>query len=158
MKRAAIFLLLAGVLSAAEANAQSVLGRINDDGFIVLSGDVDLLGVHVTSANGNLIPIPGDVASPFNVLLRNTAEEVVLGSVGKSNAISLEDDLVLNIGYQTTGIFDLEGNWGGPLDGQQGDILFSSPTPTVPEPSTGLLGMASMAALLMARCRREHTR
>ena len=155
IRASSIFLLLAGILSATYVQAQSVSGSVNGDGFIVLSGDVALLALELKSPRGHLIPIADDNPSPFELLLSNTEEEVFLGIVGAENAISIDGGLVLNVGYDTSGTFDLQAEWGGPIEGQEGLVSFETPGPLVPEPSTGFLATAALTGLLVVQNRRR---
>ncbi len=158
------FILTLGILSAllpASASGQTVSGTVNEDGFVVVSGTgVDLIGIDLQSPGGFLIPVPDAAqgqAAPFEVLVINTPNEILYGSIGINNAVTLDGDLVLSAGYDggNSDIFDLVASWGGPLDGQEGPISLTAPsTPSIPEPSAGLLASVAFLSLLSLRVRR----
>lgn len=135
------------------ASAQTISGTVNEDGFVVLSGMVDLLALDVRSANGNLLPLPDGNPAPFDFVVENSAERVLLGSVGQTNAVPLQGELVLPVGYDLNGEFDLIGFWGGPLDDQEGEIQFSAPV--VPEPSGLAVSMIAFVLVMRMRSRRS---
>lgn len=158
MNRTVIFFCF-GFLSAlfsASVSAQTVSGTVNDDGLIVISGTLDLIGIDLHSPGGYLIPVSSGEADPFDVLVTNSPKEVLFGSVGVSNALSLDGELVLAAGYDGGDVFDLFGSWGGPLDGQEGSIAFTAPSvPAVPEPGAGFLATVCLLSLLSLRGRRS---
>lgn len=148
-----------GILSilSSSVSAQTITGTVNEDMFIVISGTVDLLGVDVQSPGGHIIPVPGGVPDPFDVLVTNTPNEVLFGSVGISNAVTLDGELVLGAQYDGGEVFDLIGSWGGPANGQEGPITFTQTAfPTIPEPNAGLLASFGLLSLLAIRTRRAN--
>lgn len=145
--------LAASFLCCQNLQAQSVTGTVNEDGFIVLSGELDLLGIEIASPSGSLIPKPDDNPHPFSVMVSNTSEKLLIGSIGTDNAISLSGDLILDVGYDPMGEFDLVGSWGGPLEGDEGSILFA-PQVQVPEPSSNVMAVLAVASLLATRRRK----
>lgn len=114
--------------------AVPVVADINEDGFVVISGQGELLGVEFNSAEGNLVPVPGvSVAgessgeaqtqtAPFDFALSNTSESVTLFNLTNtfdaadgSGAVMLDGELVLPIGYLGTPAearSDLQAWWG----------------------------------------------
>jgi len=144
------FAIFSALLSSS-VSAQTVTGFVNDDGFIVISGQLDLIGIDVQSPGGHLIPVPNENVDPFGVLLTNTTNQVIVGSLG--DPFALDGEVVLGAGYDGGGVFDLVGTWGGTLD--EGPISFASPSvPTIPEPNAGLLASVGLLSLLTLRVRR----
>lgn len=159
MNRTPLILFFCGIVSS-NLGAQTVTGTINDDGFIVVSGDsVELFGVDLISEGGFLVPIEGNDASPFGFLLQNSAKQITYATLGEP--LKLNGDLVLSAGYKNGPGFDgdLTGEWGGPvLDGVVSFVAPASetlvPVPDVPEPNSGLLALLGVGALLGVRRRR----
>ena len=92
-----------------------VRGTIRSDNRIVLNGSADILGLEFTSQEGLLDG--GTNESPFGFFLSNTPERVTLGVLGAANAVRLDGELTLAVGY--TGddpATDLTASW-GQIDG-----------------------------------------
>lgn len=169
MIRTYITSLFLGLLLAPCAFAQ-ISATLNDDGLIVVSGeDIVLLGLDFTSADGLLVPVSDDDASPFEFLLSNTSNQITFGSLPTA-PVTIAGDVVLGAGY--AGDFDadvasksLVGSWGGLEDGDPLPIRFptappmggggTDPDPVVPEPSAGILAILGLFATGLARRSRD---
>ena len=154
MIRTYITSLFLGLLLAPTLFAQ-VTADVNDDGFIVLSGNEELLGVEFTSAAG-LLSTTGD-ADPFAFFLAEGPEKITFGAL---SAVTIAGDVILNAQYSgDLKDGDLEGTWGGIEDGDPLPIRFptmppsdgggTNPDPVIPEPSTGVL---ALLGLLVSGC------
>ena len=158
MKRTTLTLFLC-LLFAGILPAQNLAGSLNDDGFIVLSGEgLTLVGFELKSAAGLLVPVPEDNADPFQLLLANNTSQIAYAAPGAP--VTLEGELILAAGYNGTveSFFsDVSGNWGGPVVDVGGAISISIPqeplAEILPEPSG--LQMLCVGAFVLAMLRRR---
>jgi hypothetical protein len=145
------------LVSFTAATAQ-ITGSIDEDGFIVISGNGEsLVGVDFISEGGFLIPIPpGDLtapADPFQFLLANSPTQVTFGNLSPASDVVVDGDLVLSVGYDALGQ-DLRAEWGS----RAADIPTGFPvvlrSTVLPEPSGASLAVLSCIPLLLVRRRR----
>lgn len=157
MKRISNLLLVC--LGLASANAQAtepyaLAGSLNDQGFIVVSGVQDLIGIDLKSPGGYLVPGQDRMSTPFDITLASTPTRTVFGNLGVDNVVALDGSIVLNAQYLTSGAFDLSGEWGGPLRHENGPINFTAPNPVhtapIPEPTACSLVWVGLFAIGLA--------
>ena len=144
--------------SFAEVTAQ-ITGSINEDGFIIISGNGEsLVGVDFISEGGFLIPVPpGDLtapADPFQFLLANSPTQVTFGNLSPASDVVVDGDLVLPVGYDALGQ-DLMAEWGS----READVPTAFPvvlrSTVLPEPSGGSLAFLACISLALGRRRRD---
>ena len=154
MNRTSLISLIVLGLLCCNAYSQGLTASLNEDSFVVISGTSDpLVGFELQSAAGLLVPVPGNDASPFQLLLANTPSQIAYAA--PSAPVELDGNLVLAVGYDgTLEQFnqDVTGEWGGTVASVGGTIDVSSPaTPLVPEPS----GLAILLGMLLLGTKRR---
>lgn len=172
MIRTFIVSTMLSLLLAANAHSQ-ISAALNDEGFVVLSGEnVELLGLEFTSDGGWLVPVEGDDATPFGFLLENSVNQITYGSL--NTTVMINGDVTLGAAYALPEgeVADLLASWGGIEDGPPIPLAVAFPTaptpptdgggaggtPVIPEPSAGLMaGMGVLIAGVLRRSRKANS-
>lgn len=108
------FLPLVVVIALSNCVRGQVVGSVNGDGRLVLTGEnISISFFEIMSAGGHLIPFPGPqgtmVDSPFHAM-KNSAPHVIYGSF---SPVQIDGQLILPTGYSRPEIVasDLSGTW-----------------------------------------------
>jgi hypothetical protein len=135
--------------------AGPIFAVINQDGSIsVLSTEpIDASGIDIQSAGGHLVPVEGD-ASPFAFFLSNTPNQITWGNLGTTSTI--DGEWWTGAGYNGPDpLNDLTLAWGNGATPVAFAVLGTSngdfTSPTVPEPTAGLLFSCCGLALVNLR-------
>ena len=107
---------------AISAPAQSVFGQltgeVREGQFVVLANEPTFVaGINLRSAGSLLTPIPDDRAAPFELLVKNSTDQIVWGNLGSN--VLLDGEWITEVEYSGTDpASDLTSRWGGnrPID------------------------------------------
>ncbi len=112
-----LFLAIVSLVAAFRTIAVAdLIGLVDDQNQLVLRGDgQQVVAIEFASSAGLLVPLEDEAATPWELLIANSEQNVAVGNLGP--AITIDGDLVTGIGY--TGddpATDLSATWGDESD------------------------------------------